>query len=158
MDNYAGFWIRTGAYLIDSILLTFVMLVILFVMGGAIGLASDPGGPSDAAAGVGVVIMYLLIFGGQWLYFALMESSEKQATLGKMAVGIIVTDEHGGRLSFGRATGRYFGKILSGLIMYIGYIMVAFTDRKQGLHDMLASTLVVHGRPGDVAADPAVFS
>jgi uncharacterized RDD family membrane protein YckC len=50
---------------------------------------------------------------------------------------------NGARISFGNATGRYFGKILSGLILYVGYLMVAFTDKKQGLHDMMASTLVV---------------
>ena len=72
-----------------------------------------------------------------------MEASSKQGTLGKMVLGIIVTDEAGNRISFGRATGRYFGKILSSLILLIGYIMIAFTKKKQGLHDLLASTLVV---------------
>jgi uncharacterized RDD family membrane protein YckC len=78
-----------------------------------------------------------------WLYFALMESSSHQATLGKMALGIRVTDLQGGRLTFGRATARFFGKIVSGLICYIGFIMAAFTERKQALHDMIAGTLVV---------------
>jgi uncharacterized RDD family membrane protein YckC len=72
-----------------------------------------------------------------------MESSSKRATLGKMALGIIVTDLEGKRISFGRATGRFFSKILSGIIIYIGFIMVAFTDKKQGLHDMIAGTLVI---------------
>lgn len=78
-----------------------------------------------------------------WLYFALMESSGRQATLGKMALGIVVTDLNGDKIGFGRATGRYFAKILSGLILFIGFIMVAFTQKKQGLHDMIAGTLVV---------------
>ena len=82
-----------------------------------------------------------LLFGG-WLYFALMESSTRQATLGKMALDMKVTDDEGNRISFGRATGRYFAKILSALILLIGFIMVAFTDRKRGLHDMIAGTLV----------------
>ncbi len=73
-----------------------------------------------------------------------MESSSKQATLGKMALGIIVTDVNGERIGFGRATGRFFGKIVSGMIFYIGYIMAGFTDRKQALHDMMAGTLVVN--------------
>jgi uncharacterized RDD family membrane protein YckC len=60
-----------------------------------------------------------------------------------MALGIRVTDLDGGRISFGRATGRYFGKILSGLILGIGFLMAAFTERKQALHDLLAGTLVV---------------
>lgn len=78
---------------------------------------------------------------GIWLYFALQESSQHQATIGKRAMKIYVTDIQGQRISFGQATGRYFSKILSD-ILCIGYLMVAFTDKKQGLHDMIASTLV----------------
>ena len=90
-------------------------------------------------------------------YFVGFEASEKQATPGKMALGLIVTDMTGGRISIPRALGRYFAKILSGLILFIGYIMVAFTDRKQGLHDLLASTLVVKGEPGSTSVDATVF-
>jgi uncharacterized RDD family membrane protein YckC len=79
------------------------------------------------------------------LYAALMESSSKQATLGKMALGVRVTDLDGNRIGFGKATGRHFAKILSALILGIGFLMVAFTQRKQGLHDMLAGTLVMRG-------------
>ena len=79
----------------------------------------------------------------QWLYYALMESSPKQGTLGKMAIGLKVTDLSGNRISFGRATGRYFGRILSGLILDIGFLMIVFTAKKQGLHDIIAGTLVV---------------
>jgi uncharacterized RDD family membrane protein YckC len=78
-----------------------------------------------------------------WLYFALMESSAKGATLGKMALGLRVTDLSGNRISFGRATGRYFGKIVSGMIFSIGYIMAGFTQQKQALHDIMAGCLVV---------------
>lgn len=78
-----------------------------------------------------------------WLYYAIMESSSKQGTLGKMATGLKVTDLNGNRISFGRASGRYFGRILSGIILDIGFLMIAFTQKKQGLHDMIAETLVV---------------
>jgi uncharacterized RDD family membrane protein YckC len=78
-----------------------------------------------------------------WLYYALLESSFKQATLGKMALGLKVTDMEGKRISFGQATGRYFAKILSGLILCIGYLMAAFTEKKQALHDIIVGTLVV---------------
>ena len=78
-----------------------------------------------------------------WLYFALMESSTWQATLGKKALGLEVTDLEGKRIGFGRASGRFFGKILSALILWIGFIMAGFTERKQALHDMLAGTLVI---------------
>ncbi|MER3416968.1 MAG: hypothetical protein C4297_12250 [Gemmataceae bacterium] len=73
-----------------------------------------------------------------------MESSRTQATLGKMALGITVTDLEGNRIGFGKATGRFFGKIISALIFYIGFVMAAFTEKKQGLHDMMAGCLVVN--------------
>jgi uncharacterized RDD family membrane protein YckC len=72
-----------------------------------------------------------------------LESSSMQATLGKMALGLKVTDLNGKQISFGKATGRYFAKIISAIILLIGFIMVAFTEKKQGLHDMIAGTLVV---------------
>ena len=87
-----------------------------------------------------------------WLYSALMESSAKQATVGKLALGIIVTDMEGRRIGFGKATGRHFAKFLSALILGIGFIMVAFTQRKQGLHDILAGTLVIRGQAPSVPA------
>jgi len=80
----------------------------------------------------------------QWLYYAYLESGEKQATWGKQALGIYVTDLTGNRITFGRASGRFFAKIVSGLIpLGIGFIMAGFTDRKQALHDMIASCLVL---------------
>lgn len=78
-----------------------------------------------------------------WIYFAGMESSARQATLGKSAMGLVVTGIDGNRISFLRATGRYFAKWLSAVILLIGYIMAAFTARKQALHDIIASTLVL---------------
>jgi len=79
-----------------------------------------------------------------WLYYALMESSNYQATLGKMALSIKVTDMSGNKVSFGKATGRYFGKIVSTIIFYIGFIMAGFTQQKQALHDIMAGCLVVN--------------
>jgi uncharacterized RDD family membrane protein YckC len=82
---------------------------------------------------------------GSWLYEAAMESSSKQATLGKMVLGMRVTDLQGNRISFARATVRHFSKYISAMIIFIGYIMAGFTDRKQALHDMIAGTLVRRG-------------
>jgi uncharacterized RDD family membrane protein YckC len=118
---YAGFWRRLGAWFVD-----FLILIIPAILLSRIGGAGS-----------------LLVFLGEWVYFAYQESSEAQATFGKRALGIIVTDEAGNRISFGRATGRYFAKIISALIILIGFIMIAFTRKKQGLHDMIAGTLVV---------------
>lgn len=85
----------------------------------------------------------LIAFVGDWLYFSLMESSSSQGTVGKIVCGLRVTDTQGRRISFGRATGRYFAKILSALILLIGYLMVGWTRQKRGLHDFIAGTLVV---------------
>jgi len=106
----------------------------------------------EPSTGVGLILMavgayffaILLSVIMSWLYFALMESSSRGATLGKMALGIRVTDLSGNRISFGKATGRYFGKIVSSMILMIGYLMAAFTERKQALHDMMAGCLVVN--------------
>ena len=132
--TYAGFWRRFAAWILDGLLLSLVTLPFTLQFDG--GTAAEAA-RSSAAGTISTVV--------GWLYFALMESSAKQATVGKMALGIIVTDLEGRRLGFGRATGRYFAKILSALILGIGFLMVAFTERKQGLHDMVASTLVVKG-------------
>jgi uncharacterized RDD family membrane protein YckC len=78
-----------------------------------------------------------------WLYHAGFEASSAQGSLGKMALGIKVTDENGRRISFGRATGRHFGKIISALICFVGFMMAGFTERKQALHDMMAGCLVI---------------
>jgi uncharacterized RDD family membrane protein YckC len=89
---------------------------------------------------------------GQWLYFALFESGGMQATPGKRALGLKVVDETAARISIGRATGRYFGKIISGAILYIGFLLAAWSERKQALHDMMAGTFVVFRevQPGQV--------
>jgi uncharacterized RDD family membrane protein YckC len=122
--EYAGFWRRVGAYLLDALILA-IPNIILTRIGGAGSLA--------------VIVV-------DWIYFAYQESSPAQATLGKRALGIKVTGTDGDPISFGRATGRYYAKVLSFLIVLIRVIMVAFTPKKQGLHDMIASTLVVKSK------------
>ncbi len=137
--EYAGFWLRLVAYLIDVIVIT-VAYAVMFLMGMI--MLGPTGEISEWAIALGSLLGALI----GWLYYPLMESSSTQATLGKMAIGIVVTDLDGNKVSFGRATGRYFGKIISGLILNIGYIMAGFTERKQALHDMMASCLVVMKR------------
>jgi uncharacterized RDD family membrane protein YckC len=144
--GYGGFWVRVVAALIDAIILRVVVAPVSMIFGG-LGLAGGMiSGIPHAGFGLlgGGVTIILLVF-GSWLYEALMESSTYQATLGKMIFGMKVTDLEGNRISFGRATGRHFAKWLSGMILCIGYIMVGFTERKQGLHDLLAGTLVRRG-------------
>ena len=134
--EYAGFWKRFAALIIDNI----VMFVATFVGGFLLGLFVGLAGGGEDAAGV---LGFIVGIGLPWLYWSLMESSSKQATLGKMALGIIVTDVEGNRTSFWRATGRYWAKIVSTLILFIGFFMAGFTEKKQALHDMIASCLVV---------------
>jgi len=80
-----------------------------------------------------------------------MESSSKQATFGKLILGLVVTDSAYQRISFGKASGRHFGKLLAGAILGIGFLMVGITDRKQGLHDLMAGTLVIRKASMQVA-------
>ena len=144
---YAGFWNRVAAAIVDGIITMVVSLVILgpvfvFILFSGAGRLGDPDEMQTLFPVIQVVNNLVSLVGG-WLYYALMESSRFQGTLGKMAVQIKVTDLEGNRISFGRATGRYFGKIVSGLTLFIGFIMVAFTEKKQGLHDIMAGCLVV---------------
>ena len=147
---YAGFWLRFVASLIDGIILWLVQMIITAPLLGIIGvtaLKADSLSHEESLAailaiiGVGMVTYMVIIVMG-WLYFALMESY-KGATIGKMAMGLKVTDMNGNQINFLRATGRYFGKIVSSMILMIGYIMAGFTEKKQALHDMMANCLVV---------------
>ncbi|HUU41684.1 MAG TPA: RDD family protein [Desulfatiglandales bacterium] len=134
--GYGGFWKRVAAAIIDGFILIFIMLIIGSLAPGiGSGMLGDAGSPGTL---LGIII--------GWLYYAMMESSSKQGTLGKMALGIKVTDLSGNKITFGRATGRHFSKYISAIILFIGYLMVAFTAKKQGLHDMIAGCLVVNSR------------
>jgi len=141
--GYGGFWIRVVAALIDGVILRFVVAPIGLIFGG-LGFAGGfmTGLPHVGLGllGGGLTVIFLLF--GSWLYGAFMESSSYQATLGKMIFGMKVTDLNGNRISFERATGRHFAKWLSGMFLCVGFIMVGLTERKQGLHDLLAGTLV----------------
>ena len=155
--NYAGFWKRFGAAIIDIIILGIVNFVVLTPILGMIGI-NMPGSPFSSLMGGGppdveaLVASLAAMFGIGWvvttaldiLYHSFLESSKFQGSVGKMALGIIVTDTAGAKLDFGKAAIRNAGKIISGMILAIGYIMAGFTEKKQALHDMIASTLVVN--------------
>lgn len=141
---YAGFWKRFLAYLIDSMVLMGGYILLLLIWAGFELLLNSFGveqSNKELILGTLGVLMYVLI---PWLYFALFESSTKRATLGKMAVGIIVVDRHQRRISFGRATARFFGRIVSAMLIFIGYIMAGLTARKQALHDIFCGTYVIN--------------
>ena len=152
MHSYGGFWIRVLAYIIDAMILQFASTVLVLAgVGALLGI----GGAGDAVLGAGVIAIYVLMLVLNWLYFAIMESSRWQATLGKQALNMVVTGESGERIGFGRATGRYFAKILSSLIFLVGFCMVGWTQRKQGLHDMIAGTLVYRSDAPELATNRA---
>lgn len=134
--EYAGFWRRFGAAFFDAFLLGAIGLPVGFAIGFVLGSAGADETTIGLVAYAAAIVIVLV-------YYPVMESSSKQATLGKMAFRIIVTDDKGQRISLGRAVARYFAKLISALILYIGFIMIAFTPKKQGLHDMIAGTLVL---------------
>ena len=149
--RYAGFWIRFAAWLLDAIILGIALTPFRIMIFGAMGVSLGMGSAQEDPARF-IAILLPAIFmtaalnlAAQWLYEALLTSSSKQATIGKMACGLRVTDLQGRRLTFARASGRYFAKILSGMTLLIGYIIAGFTERKQALHDFIAGTYVLKG-------------
>ncbi len=151
-SQYAGFWKRFVAHLVDNLILGIASLIILLPAFGLFGVGLGLTALSDEPRnGLGLIIAaigtwffaILIVAIGGWLYYALMESS-KGATLGKMVMNIHVVDMNGNRISFGRASGRYFGKILSYAICYVGFIMAGLTQQKQALHDIMAGCLVIN--------------
>lgn len=128
--EYANFGKRLLAYLIDWVIIGVAGSILMFWFG------------------------YYVYLGMGWLigalYFILMEGGAWNATLGKRALGIVVTDLNGNGISYGTATVRYLGKIVSSLILGIGYLMAAFTENRQALHDKMASTLVLNAGPANV--------
>lgn len=158
MREYGGFWIRVGAYLIDYVILQIASTVVMVVVMGSVGGFSAGVAPDDTVLTGAVVGMYLVVIVGNWLYYAILESSSWQGTVGKKAVGLVVADGNGERISFLRATGRFFAKIISSLILFVGYMMVGWTERKQGLHDMMADTYVYKARsPQELMTSARVF-
>lgn len=153
--DYAGFWLRFGAWVIDYLILMVPFTIISLSMGlGAVmstllkQMETDQAAAITAYANAVQPITFVLLVLG-FIYYAFFESSKWQATPGKMAVGIRVTDVDGGRISVGRAAGRNAIRLINAftfVIPMVFYVVAAFTQRKQGVHDLLASTYVLMGR------------
>jgi uncharacterized RDD family membrane protein YckC len=144
---YAGFLRRWAAFFVDSMVVVVAFYILLFALmmlfaGLNLAVPFDEDAFAEGGSLVALAV-YPVWFGIAGLYYALMESSASQATLGKMALGIKVTDGDGRRLGFAHALGRWFAAALSYLTFYIGFFMAGFTERKRALHDLVASTLVV---------------
>ena len=155
--KYAGFWLRFAAYIIDQFVIgiaglilavPFIIGIVAFGINLSIMNSTDDFFNHSGWMMVGgiiglIVLVALLSVVMKWLYYALMESSKYGGTLGKMAVSIKVVDLEGNRISFGRATKRYFSRIITNMTLLIGYILAGVTQKKQALHDMIASCLVI---------------
>ncbi len=137
--DYAGFWKRVGASIIDTLLTS----LFGFLLGAVLAFMSI--GMQWSQETTMILTQVLQVFGiiVGWLYYTILESSKLQATIGKMALGLVVADLAGNRISFGRANGRYFSKLLSAIPLGFGFIMAGTTAQKQGLHDKISNCLVM---------------
>lgn len=157
---HAGFWKRLGAYVIDSFIIgtassiigTIISFILIPLSIIPVGLAmaidgEDPGAVSALLVFFSMMLPFLAAIPlslGVWLYYALMESSKVQGTVGKMALGIVVVDEGMNPLTFGQASVRYWSRLVTVATLGVGHIMAGFTQHKQALHDMIARTYVVN--------------
>ncbi|WP_294347255.1 RDD family protein [Prosthecochloris sp.] len=137
--KYGGFWIRVAASIIDYIVLLIPSMLFAFLQRELTQAATTE---IDQTAQEFSIFLNSVIF--NWIYCASLQSSVWQATIGKKIVGLKVVDENGRRISFGRATGRYFASMISAVFFCIGYMMVGWTSRKRGLHDSMAGTFVIY--------------
>jgi uncharacterized RDD family membrane protein YckC len=155
--NYAGLGRRFFAFIIDAIMLLIFITIAASFFGLVQGIkyfyyltvqrapvaALTDAGTSEAALTPIIAALGVLFIIVPWLYFAGFECSRGQATPGKTLFRIVVTDTDGNRISFSRATLRHFGKFISTIIIFIGFIMIGFTKTRQGLHDKIAGCLVL---------------
>lgn len=144
--NYGGFWVRFVASIIDGIVIYIIHSISALVFFGTMfPMPQDPESMQleyfFSGQYMGYSIFSLLL---DVVYYAGMQSSSKQATIGKMAFDLKVVRTDGSRITFLRGVGRYFSKIISAIILMIGYIMAAFDSRKQALHDKIADTMVIY--------------
>jgi len=141
-SQFAGFWKRVVAYMIDSFIIVMGLGVLFLIAFFVFALGNKMEDKMMQS------IIAIAVYGSAMIthvsYHSLFESSARQATPGKMAMGIVVTNAEGGRIGIGRAIGRNCCRLLSGMFMGIGYIITSFTARRQALHDLIASTLVVN--------------
>ena len=152
--KYAGFWVRVVAFIVDTIIilpLAWIFYLIQIAIFGA-NIASE----TYSALLIEYFLFLIISIAVYCIYFAAFESSKWQATPGKRLLSLKVTDLYGGRVSFLRACGRYLAKTISGLFFGIGYIMIGVTEKKQGFHDILAGTLVLHGRTDEFVSSENV--
>ena len=136
--RYAGFWLRLIAAAIDS----GILLIVVWILGLIFDV--DITTPVHEGADFYVFRLFQLVaLFTIWLYYAVMESAVTQATIGKMIMGLYVTDLEGERIAFSRASIRYWMRYVSIVIFFLGFVIAAFTRQKQALHDKVANCLVL---------------
>jgi uncharacterized RDD family membrane protein YckC len=155
--HYAGFWLRLVAHIVDGfvmgvgLVVIAIALVFLTGLGPALSRLHPGEDPGEIGALLGITFIFSFLgiaVVGSWLYFAYLESSDWHATVGKKVLNIKVTDTEGRPISFGRASGRFFARIITNMIpLGIGYIIAGFTEKKQAIHDMIAGCLVLKTLP-----------
>jgi uncharacterized RDD family membrane protein YckC len=145
-EAYAGFWIRLAAYLVDVLILIIpgmmIQAAVFTIMGHDIGrmYTMDPVAAMETQAASNLSsLLQMLLYLAYWSSLTVI----KGGTLGKLALGLRVVGQDCNYVNWGQGIGRYFAAILSCCLVAIGYIMIAFTERKQGLHDMICKTWVV---------------
>jgi uncharacterized RDD family membrane protein YckC len=141
--RYAGFWLRLVAWVVDVVCIVVLLIVALFCYGVVLGVIGSAGQVTSASTRLLINLFFLVV---PWLYYTIAESSQQQATPGKRLIGLRVVSDAGTRISFGRANGRFWAKALSRLTLGIGYLVCAFTLRKQALHDSISGCCVVSAR------------
>jgi uncharacterized RDD family membrane protein YckC len=148
--RYAGFWPRLGGWLIDQIIIAIPFNIVSDLLVSynqpTVTTTTDAGGSVHIHWHGDWLTLGLLLLASTittWLYTSILQSSSRQATVGQGALGLIITDVDGNRISFARASGRYLATFLTSLTFGIGYLMVIWTKRKQTLQDMIAHTVVV---------------
>lgn len=148
-DDYAGFWLRVVAFVIDSIVLSVLYLLVIIPLYDSLlpPPAIDPDSPMQAPTFFEQVlrpdVSQLVLIVVSIMYYAIMEASRHQASLGKLALELKVTDTDGGRLSLSKSVLRNASKLLSASLLLVGYLVAAFTRRKQALHDLIAGAFVL---------------
>ena len=145
--HYGGFWIRVVASVLDFVLMFIAFIPVRILLGSMVTIAAmNALLPMHEFFVLRRAIRIAVAIAFNFIYRTAMESSRFQATFGKLAVGLKITDEHGNPISFSRAIGRYSAKWLSLLALGLGYAMAGFDGQKQALHDRIAGTLVMYRR------------
>ena len=143
-SEFGSFWERFLAYCIDSAILTFGSIAVSFLVAFFVGfIIALMGMEIEEMEGFFIGLYYILAFLSSWFYFTIMQSSKLQATVGKKVCNLVVTDSTGNRISFAKANARFWSKFISAAIFGVGYLMAAFTEKHQALHDMIADTVVL---------------